>query len=80
MQNHSQIQSLIEKITVDSDITVNYTNEYGVMFDLPGHDLYIYNQGNGWSFQLRSLVTGRSIEEAYEYECPLQMLEDYIGL
>lgn len=80
MENHTAIQSLIEKLTVDSDITVNYTNDYGVMFNLPGHDLYIYNEGNGWSFQLCSLVTGKAIEEAYEYECPLEMLEDCIGL
>ncbi len=61
------------------DLKIGYENDYGVEFLLEGHQIYIANEGNGWFYQLRSDISGRTIEEDYDldFEELVEELENF---
>ena len=59
----NQINTLKETY---NDLKIGQDYDHGVEFLLEGHSIYIYNEGNGWSYDLQSNISGRSIEENYD--------------
>ena len=35
-------------------VTIDFVTDFGVGFNLPGHDLYVFNEGQGWCCELKS--------------------------
>ena len=58
-------QQLLNLTKSNKDLTVDYETNYGVMFNLPGHEIYIYNEGDGWNYLCRSNYI-REEEEEFE--------------
>ena len=59
----NQINTLKETY---NDLKIGQDYDHGVEFLLEGHSIYIYNEGRGWSYDLQSNISGRSIEENYD--------------
>ena len=60
----NQINTLKETY---NDLKIGQDYDHGVEFLLEGHQIYIYNEGNGWSYELRSDVIGSTIAEGYDF-------------
>ena len=74
------IKNQINKIKeIYNDLEIGQDYDHGVEFLLEGHTIYIYNEGSGWSYELESIITGRSIEENYDldFEELVEELENY---
>ena len=76
MISKEEKQKLLELVAYNPELSVNYPTDYGVMFDLPGHSLYIFNEGNVWSYRCESNYLR---EEEGEYDTLDEVIE-YFGL
>ena len=47
-----KLRSLVE--SKESIIDIDYETDFGINFNLPGHEMYIFNEGDGWMYQIRS--------------------------
>lgn len=54
---------------VNDRVTIDFVTDFGVGFNLPGHEMYIFNEGTGWCCELKSHYGGISpVLEEYDHE------------
>ena len=64
---------------INDKVTIDFVTDYGVGFDLPGHKLYIYNEGEGWCCDLKSDYSDMiPVLEEYDHE-KLDTILEIIG-
>jgi len=60
-------------------VTIDFVTDFGVGFNLPGHDLYVFNEGHGWCCELKSHYSDMfPVLEEYEHE-KLDTILEIIG-